>query len=356
MNVPTSKQKLIQVAAALFLAGCLLLSCQAAPVIQEPSEALEISEIPAGLSENQALALASLTQVDDFPLYTMVYQADNHLSDNQERGRIQNQGKVPWACSLFAAFGDPQGMLVGRNFDWSYSPGLLLFYQPLEGYRSVSMVDIAYLGFGDERAEGITDLPLERRRSLLNAPWIPFDGMNEAGLVVGMAAVPPGEMDQDPSKETIDSVMVIRKILDQAATLEEAIQIIRSYNIDMGGNYLHYLIAEKSGRSVLVEFSQGEMVVHPNQGPYQVATNFLLAEAGSDPGAHCGRFRLLDESLKKSSGQIDASRAMDLLEDVAQPSTQWSIVYLLSEGEIWISLGRDYRELQRFNFEAGLDR
>ncbi len=37
-------------------------------------------------------------------------------------------GTAPaWGCSLFAFFSDPQAMLYGRNFDWEYSPALLLF-------------------------------------------------------------------------------------------------------------------------------------------------------------------------------------------------------------------------------------
>ena len=56
-----------------------------------------------------------------------------------------------WACSLFAALGDVDNMLYGRNFDWDYSPAVLLFTDPPDGYASVSMVDIAYLGSGKPR-------------------------------------------------------------------------------------------------------------------------------------------------------------------------------------------------------------
>ena len=45
----------------------------------------------------------------------------------------------------------PDDRLFGRNFDWRYSPALLLFTDrpAAGGYASVSMVDIAYLGFDD---------------------------------------------------------------------------------------------------------------------------------------------------------------------------------------------------------------
>jgi len=54
------------------------------------------------------------------------------------------------------------------------------------------MVDIAYLGFEGQAAYGLTERPLDELAPLLSAPYLPFDGMNDQGLVVGMAAVPPG--------------------------------------------------------------------------------------------------------------------------------------------------------------------
>ncbi|MCG2767342.1 MAG: hypothetical protein L6435_03025, partial [Anaerolineae bacterium] len=170
-------------------------------------------------AEREAATLGSLEQVDDYPLYTMRYYADygwraavidradgawaSHvvplLETFGERvsagGRLPTGEPVPaWACSLFAALGDADNMLYGRNFDWQFSPALLLFTDPPDGYASVSMVDIAYLGFEGARAGTLTDLPLAERLLLLDAPFWPFDGMNERGLVVGMAAVPESEV------------------------------------------------------------------------------------------------------------------------------------------------------------------
>ncbi len=105
--------------------------------------------------------------------------------------------------------------------------------------------------------------------------------MNEVGLVVGMAAVPPGNMRPDPGKETIGSLGIIREMLDHAANVDEAVAILQSYNVDMeGGPPLHYLMADRSGRAVLVEFYQGEVVLMPNEDPWHQATNFLRASAG----------------------------------------------------------------------------
>jgi hypothetical protein len=247
-----------------------------------------------------------------------------------------------WACSLFAALGDDGDRLYGRNFDWRFSPALLLFTSPPEGYSSVSMVDIAYLVDANQ-VGGLMSLPLAERQGLLDAPHWPFDGMNEQGLAVGMAAVPPGQMTPDPSKESVDSLGIIRLLLDQARNVDEAVSIVASHNIDMGGGPpLHYLVADRSGRSVLIEFYQGEMKVIPNREPWHLATNFLRSSVGDGTEVPCWRYGQIEQSLDRAEGRLSASEAMDLLSQVAQNNTQWSVVYGLSTGDVQVALGREY--------------
>ncbi|MCD6425255.1 MAG: linear amide C-N hydrolase, partial [Anaerolineales bacterium] len=219
-------------------------ACQVDSRMINPLPGDIVANIPDGMSTKEAKTLSSLYQISDFPLYTMVYEGN--IPSGVESSATRRYLEEPaWACSLFAAYGEPDEILYGRNFDWDFSPALLLFMDPPGGYASVSMVDIHYLGFGGEQAFGINGLTLDEQVGLLDAPYIPFDGMNEKGLAIGMAAVPPGGMELDPAKETVDSLMVILKILDGAATVDEAVEIIRSYNIDMGNTPIHYLISEK---------------------------------------------------------------------------------------------------------------
>ncbi len=322
----------------------LFTGCQALPSVLSPTSDPFLAEISSGMSALEAATLSSLKKINDFPLYTMDYLAaydQGFVSDLSGEERVFSS--PTWACSLFAAMGDPGDMFFGRNFDWEFSPALLLFTDPPDGYASVSMVDIAYLGFGRDRAFVLTDLSLSERSELLDAPYLPFDGMNEAGLVVGMAAVPPGRMEHDPTKETIDSLLVIRKILDQAATVNEAVVILKSYNIDMGsGPPLHYLIAEKSGRSALVEFSRREVKVITNTDPWQQATNFLVSETQTESEELYWRYALISERLTETEGQLNSKQAMQILEEVAQESTQWSVLYGFGTGEIQVVMGREY--------------
>jgi hypothetical protein len=199
------------------------------------------------LTGDQIAALSSLTKISDYPLYTMTYSGVyTQFQSIQMEIYPNGNDTTEWACSLFTALADPQGQLFGRNFDWQYSPALLLFSRPVDGYSSVSMVDIGYL-VDASQVDHLNELPLLERRPLLEAPYWPFDGMNEHGLVIGMAAVPPGNVPPDPAKETIDSLQIMRRVLDHARNVDEALGIMNAYNIDFdGGPPLHYLVADSN--------------------------------------------------------------------------------------------------------------
>ena len=313
-----------------------------------------------GLSEEEAATLDSLEMVDGYPLYTMQYHGsyEHRVASVEGAGQLArtnlphlDPAPLPstWGCSLFAALGDAQNMVYGRNFDWEYSPALLLFTDPPDGYASVSMVDIAYLGFDRAGAGALVGLPLVERRALLDAPRMPFDGMNERGLVVGMAAVPPGHVAPDPARETTGSLRVIRKILDHAGDVDQAVAILQSYNVDFGGGPpLHYLLADPSGRSILIEFYQGEMVIIPNETPWHLATNFLRASAGTSAEGWCWRYDRLSQRLAEAGGRMTTQGAMQLLASVAQGNTQWSIVYGMSTGDVTVTMGRAYETPHTF--------
>ena len=212
------------------------------------------------------------------------------------------------------------------------------------------MVDIAYLGFGDGAVD-LTTLPLAERRRLLDAPSWPFDGMNEAGVAVGMAAVPHADERHDPGKPTIDSLEVMRAILDRAGSVDEAVAILGQYNIDWeGGPPLHYLVADRSGRAALVEFHGGEIVVLPNAGPWHAATNFTRSAVAGDAAGQCQRYDTLVRQLTATSGALMPRGALDLLQAVAQTesATQWSVVYSMSTGQVDVVMGRSYRQVHTF--------
>jgi predicted choloylglycine hydrolase len=215
------------------------------------------------------------------------------------------------------------------------------------------MVDISYLGFF--KTAPITD---QNRSQLLSAPYLPFDGMNEKGLAVGMMAISDIQPVTDPDKITIDSLAVIRLLLDKAANVEEALALLEKYNVDFsGGPVIHYLIADISGHSAVVEYGDAQKAqparfAFPNDQPWQVATNFVFAPqppAGAD--SSCWRYNLAYQTLAATEGKLTQPEAMALLRNVSQPNTLWSVTYNLRSGQVEVSLRRHYDQVHQFQLD-----
>ena len=324
------------------------LNASKTPAVLATRTVLPTSPTPQDtLTDAEAETLGSLEKVDDYPLYIMHYTATYQLESFQgENSSSTNSSELftnPWGCSLFAAFGGSEAGLYGRNFDWDYSPALLLFKESPGAYASVSMVDLAYFGYEGEKATNLLELSLEERRPLLDAPRLPFDGMNEHGLVVGMAAVQKQPMPYDPGKPSIGSIGIMREALDHARNVDEALALFERYNIQIsGGPPLHYLLADRSGKAALVEFLGGEMRITPNEQPWHAATNFINAAVEGDRAGTCWRYDAITERMDEKGGKLSIAEALALLEQVSQDSTQWSVVYDLANMQVHVVVGQQY--------------
>ncbi|MBN1889098.1 MAG: linear amide C-N hydrolase [Thermoflexales bacterium] len=359
--MPTHKKRDLEALLVGLVLSTSLVACNWLQGAKPPPTQVESATqaAPAGQpgadNSPESQTLESLKKVDEHPLYTMRYYGAYPQANTAalaQAGTPDTPGpSLPWACSLFAALGDEEAMLYGRNFDWDHSPALLLFADPPDGYASVSMVDIAYLGFEPAQLFKLDELSPSELQPLLYAPGLPFDGMNEHGLAIGMAAVPASAQPYDADKETIGSLGIIRQMLDHARTTDEAVAIMQRYNIDFtGGPPVHYLIADAAGQAVLVEFYQGEMVVIPNEAAWHQATNFLRAAVTSTKG-QCGRYDKIASRLSQAEGRLSGSDALGLLAGVAQPNTQWSIVYEMRAGDISVAMGCKYDNAHTFHLK-----
>lgn len=330
-----------------------------APLPATPATAAESTE-PQLQQLDQTRTLASLTKVDGFPLYEMRYYGDYGFGDFLEEG-VQSDdatGAYPqgvpeeWACTCFAALAPGSDPIFGRNFDWYVHPALILFADPPDAYASVSMVDISYLGYGQEEPVG------DAREGLLDAPYFPFDGLNEYGLAVGIMAVPEADGGDDPDRVTIGTLHVVRLMLDYARSVDQAIALLQDYNVEFeGGPPVHYLVADASGNSAIIEFISGEARAIRNSEPWQVATNFLIHGTAPETRASlCPRYSRAYETLQRANGSIPAAGAMTLLEEVSQSSdfpTIWSVVYNMTSGDVQVVAGRVYGQIHEFNLVMG---
>ena len=266
---------------------------------------------------------------------------------------VNRKSKIKnWGCTCFAALGDKNTTILGRNFDWYDHVSLLLFTDPPDGFASVSMVDLEYFGF---TRNNLPDKAQNNRR-LLDTPWLPFDGMNEMGVAIGMMAIPDVDTPSDPTKKTIGELEVIRLVLDYAKNTEHAIELITKYNVRMETPPIHYLIADLTGLSAIIEFVNEQMIVIRNTEPWQVSTNFIIHNSGAPENVSCWRYNEAYSTLKESNGKLNNKEAMNLLQSVAQSNTIWSMAYQLNDGKIAAVVGKNYNNIHSFNLKANLER
>lgn len=294
--------------------------------------------------QNVEPVFTGFRKVDDYPLYVVHYNGDYGFSEYLATGETTlTGGFYRPGCTVFTASGG--GMtLMERNFDFPSNPALLLYTNPPDGYASVSMVDLGYFGYSMGSLPQEDDLG-----SLLTAPYLPFDGMNEKGLVVSMAAIPEAQAPESDGKTTIGEIQSIRLLLDYAEDVDEALTLLTEYNVEMTTPPIHYMITDRSGESVVVECLRGEMHVIREETPYQVMTNFVIQGSQTGPNAPCWRYRAVHRGLEASNGAVSAGEAMDMLREASQSSTIWSIVYETSTGEMHVSMGCGYERVHTFS-------
>lgn len=313
--------------------------------------------------QNEIATLMNMKKEHDYPAYTMTYVGDYGFDAFLEQGGASNDSElidfvvkrllkgIPLefsipnlGCSTFIAVTPEGDVLFGRNFDLSYSPSLIVQTNPKNGYASVSTVNLGFLGYNENK---LPDSFLSRIISLA-APYAPLDGMNEAGLSIGVLLIKDAPTNQTTEKVDITTTTAIRLILDQAATVEEAVALLEQYDMHSSANAAyHFQIADAYGNSVVIEYVDQKMsIIYPEEEQPQAATNFLLTEGMQDVGGGHDRYEILIQTLTEKGSVLTEEEAMLLLQSVAQnketSKTQWSVVYNLTDQTATYVIGMDY--------------
>jgi len=316
--------------------------------------------VMAGLLINPMRTLGSLRKVDDHPLWEMTYYGGYSFLpktiEDQHKFASMFGGTYPGEngnCSIFVAMGEGGHKIYGRNYDWTETPAMLLKTDPPGGYASISVLSLDLYGFTPK--DDLFRLPFLPRIVLLFSPIITLDGMNEYGLTVAIANVPTTTIPKDPDKKSVNSPTVLRLVLDNARNVDEALKILAEYNITDPWLPGHYLLADPSGKSVVVEYLDGKMQVIPNSQPWQAITNFYITrDTGEvDPNDNWGhgRLNLITGSMEKTQGVATATEALGILKSVSLPGTQWSVVYNMTTGDVKVVMGRNYEVMYSYHLK-----
>ena len=291
----------------------------------------------------------SAQKVDD-GLYYMEYKGDDgfdkmmeqggfetadqiaaHIIDFLSRGHYKPEvktAKTGFGCSALTVKTPEGGVLMGRNFDFPEAVGVILHTIPERGYETITTFNVKFYGFGEDyKPEGFKNQYLA-----LAGMFFALDGINEKGLAIAdLMAGDTVQTHQRTSKPDLTTTAAICYLLKNAATVDEALKLLRGIDMhsDIGSAH-HYAMADATGKHVVVEYVNNEMVVVDSPA----VANHYLCEAKRNVGLIEGdnRYDKLCERYNQTGGVMNVKLLTETIEQVSQPQregflgTAWTMV------------------------------
>lgn len=261
-------------------------------------------------------------------------------------------GSLPFGCSTIAVEDGNGNFLFGRNFDWNNCNAMIVQNMPENGYASISTVNMDFINMSGMRLSSLPD-----QAQAVICLYAPLDGMNEKGLAVSVNMIQDSAtIFQNSDKPDITTTTAIRLLLDKATDVEEAVELLRQYDMHASMGYMmHLALADRNGRSVVVEYVDNEMIV--TETP--VVTNFYFAEGeknGIGTAQSHERYDILKKALENQK-VMSMEEVCDVLDSVSKKnfgefeSTEWSIVFNQSTGEVHYYHRENYENKYTFAIE-----
>jgi hypothetical protein len=231
------------------------------------------------------------------------------------------QAKI-FPCTIFS-ISDNENSFVGNNEDYLYSDEHFLKIIPpkADTYGRLELYNKLKISF----------LFSVLKISINNVQG----GMNDKGLFFDIAGTP---QDNIPIKRnTLQKNILTNNTLDmflaKCKNIDEAILYWKSIRWGSVIPSFHMLIADKTGKSVIIEWTDGEMKVIEKKGVFQIITNYLVTKPWLPNGGGWDRedtfFRYFDPV------NIRTQNIISLLKLTAQKSetigTLYSNVYDLKK-------------------------
>ncbi|WP_295938473.1 C45 family peptidase [uncultured Alistipes sp.] len=204
-------------------------------------------------------------------------------------------------CTSFGAWGDAAAgqMIVGRNFDFYVGDDfarnrLLTFCNPDKGYRFVAIGWPAMIGV--------------------------LSGMNEAGLTVTLNAA-KGPM---PSSSATPVSILARKILQYAATIDEAFAIASEHRLFVSESFL--IGSARDGKCAVIEKTPKKQALYTVASQTIGCANHFQSEAFADDVYNRENIAFSDsnpraerlEELLRQNTPLTIEKAIDILRDRRQ--------------------------------------
>lgn len=271
---------------------------------------------------DELMAQGGFESADQMVSYIIQFLSKGHC-----KAEVQTR-KTNFGCSALTVKTPEGGVLMGRNFDFPSAVGVVLHTIPNRGYETITTFNVEFYGFGEDyKPEGFTNQYLA-----LSGLFVALDGINEKGLAIAdLMAGDTIQTHQRTNKPDLTTTAAISYLLKNAATVDEALDLLRGIDMhsDIGSAH-HYAMADASGRNVVVEYVDNEMVVVESPA----VANHYLCEAKLNVGLSEGdnRYSRLCERYEQTGGVMNKQQLTEAIEAVSQPEregflgTAWTMV------------------------------
>lgn len=256
------------------------------------------------------------------------------------------------ACTAFQVKNKDGGYYFGRNFDYTPCDALIILNEPKEGYKSISTADTNFItdalkGYGHY-------IPDDLMKKI--GLYMPLDGLNEKGVGVSINMIDSPEIiDQDTGKTDQICVTAARTILDKAANVDQAIQILKDSDFHTWKGFMvHLFISDAQGHHVTAEWYDNQLHITETD----VITNFYVTPGPKyqgnekDEGSDTSHIRY--ETVRKLLDQYPEQSALDVRDTLSATNkvnfpnttstTEWSVVYDQQNLTATYYRQRDYKQ------------
>lgn len=248
---------------------------------------------------------------------------------------------IPQNCSVVVG-ADNQNIIVGNNEDWLHPFTSVFFYPAHENKLGCILFGFSF----SETNQGYCG------------------GVNEKGLFIDGLGIPSTNWKPDQNKKSLETISdfdgnLESYILQHYGTMDEVISFFNTYNV------IHlttgkFVIADKSGKSIVVEWGQNQLQILERKGTFQIATTFVQSdfEEGAYPDY---RYTLAEQIFKGNKNPITKTKIKEILSAIHweelenhPTTTLYSYICDLKQGVLYVYNFHNYEVEAQINIKEEL--
>lgn len=272
-------------------------------------------------------------------------------------------------CSIVADnAGSAGGKIFGRNFDYDYGTAVIIHTKREGSYESVSTSYPKFITHHKTWTpveNPTTEDEIYNNAIIIGAIYVPMDGMNEKGFYISILEAGDNETTAQTAagKTNIQTTVAARYLLDKADSVEKALELLEGFNMySVHGTAYHFAMADNTGKSVVVEWINNNMIVIEN---VKVVTNHYLAKNSGKTAPAETDNSIVRYNAAFNAGELaewnmnhyqmrDALKAAKAIRD--DPNSKlcsiWSSVYEPAANKIYYYFREDYTKYVEVSVKA----